>query len=228
MKNTDMTTIKQITKKFVETEVLEFNKCKFKGIPLNTLEEMYKKMNQPSPWDSDWVSEVESVKRIFMSVDSSLIVKLFMKIKDYMSLQDYSESLMDAYTMGLTGQLTVAEWCGLFRKADKKFMMSQDDYDVYRNLSNNVSIYRGSAVDSHSECDVQDAANCLSWTLDIERADWFANREFNDFNKAYAVLMKADIPKDRVIAYDNGRSEQEIIVDVSDYDMPYEIVKEYE
>jgi hypothetical protein len=47
----------------------------------------------------------------------------------------------------------------------------------------------------------------LSWTLDRERAEWFANR----FDQKGIVIEKA-IGKEEIVAYFSGRGDQEIIV----------------
>jgi hypothetical protein len=47
----------------------------------------------------------------------------------------------------------------------------------------------------------------LSWTLDKNQAKWFANR----FEKDGVVLEKR-ISKKNIVAYFNGRNEEEVIV----------------
>ena len=55
-----------------------------------------------------------------------------------------------------------------FIKADKQYLMNEEDLKVFDSLSNQVTIYRG----------VRDKAGMyeLSWTLSLEKARWFANR----------------------------------------------------
>lgn len=48
----------------------------------------------------------------------------------------------------------------------------------------------------------------ISWTLDRERAAWFARR----FNEG-AVVWRATVRREAILAYFNGRSEHEVIVD---------------
>jgi hypothetical protein len=49
----------------------------------------------------------------------------------------------------------------------------------------------------------------MSWTLDEARAVWFAERFAF---RAPGLVLKAEIPKDAVVAYLDGRSEREVIV----------------
>ena len=144
-----------------------------------------------------------------------------MLIKDYLGVEDYSESIAYTYRTGLTGHLTAEEWCKMFRKADKKYMMEPDDYKIYCELPDIVTAYRGSTVSGS----VKDAARRLSWSLDKDHSTWFAEREYATFNKEHAVLMKAEIPKDKIFMY--ADKEHEVVVDVLEYDIPFEIVTDY-
>lgn len=54
------------------------------------------------------------------------------------------------------------------------------------------------------------AKNSLSWTLSRDVAEWFANRQKFLYGQL-GHIYKATISADKVIAFDNGRSEFEII-----------------
>jgi|GEM_PF-1177857 hypothetical protein len=92
----------------------------------------------------------------------------------------------------------------LFRKEKKyirtrHFFMNSQDKKLFKDLPQGFKIYRG--------------CNCLnvngfSWTLNKERAQWFATR----FNHKEAILLEACVKKDRILAYVTGRNEDEIIV----------------
>ena len=69
-----------------------------------------------------------------------------------------------------------------------------------------LTIYRGETEYSTSY------EQALSWTLDKEKASWFANR----FESEEPVVYKASVKTENLLAYDNGREEQEILVH-SDY-----------
>lgn len=53
-----------------------------------------------------------------------------------------------------------------------------------------------------------DNVKALSWSLDYEKAAWFAHR-FGEEGKVY----EAQIAKEHIFAYFNSRNEQEVIVD---------------
>lgn len=65
-----------------------------------------------------------------------------------------------------------------------------------------LTIYRGETEQSTPY------KQALSWTLDKEKADWFANR----FESERPITYKAKVKTDYILAYDNGREEQEILV----------------
>jgi hypothetical protein len=48
----------------------------------------------------------------------------------------------------------------------------------------------------------------LSWTLDPDRARWFANR----WSPAPALIVRASFPKAAVLAYFDDPEEREVIV----------------
>ena len=71
----------------------------------------------------------------------------------------------------------------------------------YNKLGNEIIIYRG--VTPFNEQNVK----ALSWTLDYDKANWFAQRYGQD-----GSVYQAKINKNDIFAYFNGRKEQEIIV----------------
>tara|TARA_R100001463_G_scaffold126902_1_gene184806 strand:- start:2067 stop:2690 length:624 start_codon:yes stop_codon:yes gene_type:complete len=79
--------------------------------------------------------------------------------------------------------------------SDSHLMMNEEDTKFFNELPSTITIYRGGVDDKG-----------YSWTLDKEKAEWFANR----FNFDYEVFEKT-INKSDVFAYLNDRNESEII-----------------
>ena len=77
--------------------------------------------------------------------------------------------------------------------------MSEADRKVYDELPDMVTIYRG--------VDVGGNPDGLSWTLDKERAEWFARRFHG-----YGTLLTYTIQKVAIMAVLLGRGESEVIV----------------
>ncbi len=79
--------------------------------------------------------------------------------------------------------------------SDSHLMMDEEDTKFFNELPNTITIYRGGVDDKG-----------YSWTLDIEKAEWFANR----FHFDYEVFEKT-INKSDAIVYLSDRNESEII-----------------
>lgn len=81
--------------------------------------------------------------------------------------------------------------------------MSTEDYNYLQTLPNQVDIYRGY---NHYN------SKGWSWTLSPTRATWFAKRLIGMEGDHSARVATATVAKKDIIAYYNGRNEQEIIV----------------
>jgi len=80
--------------------------------------------------------------------------------------------------------------------------MSIKDRDTYHALPDTVTIYRG----CRSKTEIQ----AYSWTVDREKALWFARRcQVN----SGAVVASVAIPKVCLLAYFSDRDESEVILD---------------
>jgi len=77
-------------------------------------------------------------------------------------------------------------------------MMREEDRAAFALLPDPVLAWRGCrTVDDH----------WMSWTLDAERARWFATRF-----KQPGFLLHAELPREAVLAYFDARGEQEVVV----------------
>ena len=101
------------------------------------------------------------------------------------------------------------EMISFFKKAKKEYIMNDEELEVYNNLPDMVTIYRG----------VRDKKwfRGLSWTLSYEQAEWFATR----FDSETSIVYEVTLPKKEIITFINDRNEDEIIID------PYNL-KKYE
>ena len=80
--------------------------------------------------------------------------------------------------------------------------MDEEEYAVYQSLEDPVTVYRG--VTSYNAKNIK----ALSWTLDRDTAEWFAHR-FGEEGTVY----EAQISKEHILAFFNGRNESEVVVD---------------
>jgi hypothetical protein len=89
----------------------------------------------------------------------------------------------------------------MFKKADQKILMGEtNDYQVYTALPDEIIIYRGLQNKKAKK-------RGLSWTLDKNKAVWFAHR-FNQKNQ----VLRAKIRKEHIFMYTNCRGESEVVV----------------
>ena len=97
----------------------------------------------------------------------------------------------------------------LFKSCNKKYLMTEKDYQIYQNLPDEITVYRGVGVNRNP--------NGLSWTPNLEVAEWFAQRFNSKDKKGY--VQTAVISKDKVLAYFNTRNEDEIVCQIPKKDI---------
>ena len=152
------------------------------------------------------IKEARSAHAIAYMITKSYSLAFLKYAAAYLSRKDFSEMLADMWVRteapNSDVNLSKSKLVALFKKADPKFLMTEEEYEVFKNLDDTVIVYRG--VTSHNACNVR----ALSWTLDFETADWFAHR----FNEA-GTVYEARIDRSRVYAYFGSRNEAEVIVD---------------
>jgi hypothetical protein len=92
-------------------------------------------------------------------------------------------------------------WVILFNMniSQKELFMNEEDRAFFDTLPNIVEVYRGYQRVSEK--------HGLSYTLDREKAEWFANRFGRNGKVATAKVNKSDI-----FAYSNQRGESEVII----------------
>jgi len=83
----------------------------------------------------------------------------------------------------------------------KDCLMSEDDYLRYQLLPKTVEVYRG-CLDHNQQG--------LSWTLDKEKAIWFAQRFQRE--GITPMVLSGRVNKSDILFYTDGRSESEVVV----------------
>ena len=160
-------------------------------------------------WHDDYVSFINdqsSLSRLFFSVRKSSRLYLLFLIQDFLSQKDLSKMLREVWMSAefvINSGVPLSDLVNMFRKCDLSILMSEQELETFISLSNGVSIYRGVRNESYKLG--------LSWTLDKNRADWFANR----FDCYKNFVYKIPIEKDAVLAYFSSRGEDEVVVDIN-------------
>jgi hypothetical protein len=92
------------------------------------------------------------------------------------------------------------QWCELL--AGRPLMMDEDERAAFAELPDVLEVHRGYG---HRQLG-------LSWTLDCEKAEWFARRAAGLGNAPRARVASGRVRKEQVIAYLTGRGEDEVVV----------------
>jgi hypothetical protein len=79
--------------------------------------------------------------------------------------------------------------------------MSEEDKRFFDSLPERIEVWRGTSY--------RRSIGGLSWTLDHEKAAWFARRFCA--GSRVPLIAKGTVPKGDVLAYFGERSEQEIV-----------------
>lgn len=128
----------------------------------------------------------------------------FREIADQVDDFDYWDYVEDLWTDSENIYQDYDLWLELLT-ADRlghEHMMSDVERKFLSELPDEFTVYRGSSENGR--------AYGLSWTLDRAKAKWFARRDSRtgDFKR----LARGRVRRDDVIAYLNGRNENEIVV----------------
>lgn len=158
------------------------------------------------------------VHGVYMIIRKSYRLTFLKFIKEYLSIKDMSELLAHAWVSSENPNQdvnvpvnVVAKW---FKQADKIVLMDKDEYAYYQSLPQTITAYRGVAIGRNPMG--------LSWTCNIDTAKWFANRFNTKTKKGY--IQSIEIDKSYVLAYFNGRNEDELVLDIISKKFPINIV----
>ena len=125
----------------------------------------------------------------------------FIVIMRHLDGPAYWSLLSDIWTDAEGNSRNIKYWKKLFKAKmpHPECIMNDEELKVYRSLPDKVTIYRGYTKGLNR--------NGLSYSLSKEKAEWFARR----FYPKKAGLITLTVDKSSIVAYFNGRNEEEII-----------------
>ncbi len=145
------------------------------------------------------------IYRVLGMINSGWQMTWFKYCSQFMSEKDFGELLAHCWVQqenpNQDANVSRKEAVEYFREANKKYLMEPEDLKVYKSLPDMVTVYRGVASGRERYG--------LSWTANQDKAEWFQTRFKGD-----KYLLKADVPKQSILAYFNTRNEDELVVDV--------------
>ena len=161
-------------------------------------------------WKADMKAKIEKAKDVYylFSMTSKPYLLLFVKlIRDLLSEKDFAYLLKQAFVStefpNSDKDCEVDELVEFFEEVDVEYLMDKEEMAIYNALPDEVTVYRGVTSNNLS------GTEALSWTLNPEVAEWFANR----FESIKGRVYVAKINKNDIFAYFDSRSECEVIVD---------------
>lgn len=123
--------------------------------------------------------------------------------RDYLSEDEFSSLLGEAWVncenANMDKNVPIRESVKWFREARKDKLMTEEELEVYNNLPDELTLYRGVANGR--------VEKGMSWTNNREKAEWFKNR----FGEG-GYLLVMHVRKKDVLAYFSRRDEDEYLV----------------
>jgi len=124
----------------------------------------------------------------------------------------YYENLRLAYTMAefpLSGMQKYYVKELVYFKDKPQLMMNKDERKEFKKLSKEITIYRGIKIAEGNSINKHNLG--FSFSLDKEKAEWFASRLLLPNDKAY--LIEAKVKKKDILSLILDREENEVIAD---------------
>lgn len=160
-------------------------------------------------WRGLMVKQIDQAKNayhIYMMLNKPYALSFLSLAEPHLSQKDFSEILADAWIRSenpnMDKNFVKKSLVDMFKKADQSILMDGEEREVFDSFDDTVTIYRG--VTSYNAKNIK----ALSWTTDYQTAEWFAHR-FGEEGTVY----EAQISKEHILAFFNGRNESEVIVD---------------
>lgn len=234
-KKSNLEAVKSMAKSFLYMDI------QFSEIPVIIYHPVFETTVHPAMVNGDWKmlnllneEELSMARKAFISVlekqstifNVTMLIRkpyqlCFLKyIRQYLSKEDRDKLLASVWVNvenpnqdANVSLRTAASW---FRQANKKYLMDTDEFAYYEKLPQHLTVYRGVSVGRNP--------NGLSWTWSMETAKWFAHRFDIADEKGY--IQMATVDKSEILAYFNGRDEDELVIDTSKIKERIEIVHE--
>jgi hypothetical protein len=153
----------------------------------------------------NWISYVflhERPYRLQALLDVTHMIEDDSPSENHPSWQAYAELVASIWTDSENIWQNFEEWFEIWEDLKNRDLLKftmEDHENEFLASSDLLTLYRGTSEDL-------DAG--MSWTLDKNKAEWFAKR----FNKDTPVVLETVVKASEVYAYYTGRNEQEIVI----------------
>lgn len=142
----------------------------------------------------------------FTSIIAKPYLSAFLSFtKKYINICDLAKYLkilwLSTETVNVDKNISKSEYVRLFKRADKNYLMTEEERNILDSLPERITIYRG--INNKTNHPV----NGMSWTPERDTAIWFANH----FSNNGGSVCQAEINKENILAYFDF--EKETVVD---------------
>lgn len=135
-------------------------------------------LNRWREYVAEQIDSAESADEIYSRITKPYRLTFMKYAGQYLSEKDFAEMLCSAWVSSENPNSDVnvsqSELLRMFRSADKSLLMTAEERKWLNELDNPVTVYRG--VTPYNAKSVK----AMSWTLDYEKALWFAKRFDSD------------------------------------------------
>ena len=202
-KTTDLEGVKNIAKVLLMTDIHKtplspmivqhpFTSSGFVSLPKDTghaLIDITADSERLGAWQSAIKRQIDkttSPYQIYLMINKPYGLSFLKFAEPYLSRKDYSEILAGAWIMceapHNNPDLSLQNMISMFKSADPRYLMDENEYETFQALDETVTVYRG--VTPYNA----DNVKALSWTLDQTTAEWFAHR-FDEKGTVYEAQI---------------------------------------
>jgi hypothetical protein len=153
----------------------------------------------------------------------SEIFSLIKKFHPVMPDEDYWTSLRHCYTLTEMHENEYEYLITYFlnERPKREWMMTKNERELFKDLPEEVSIYRGCSV-----TEINGGNFRFSWTLDRKMAEFFAF-EYNKNLEIESNIVERTVSKKSLIAYFPENGEEEVIY-IQEFDIEYQTSQQSE
>lgn len=165
-------------------------------------------MDDRSQWQkqmSKIIDDTNDLFRLYHMIEKPYVLGFLKFAAPKLSKADFSTILADAWIRSEQPNhdpnLSQSKLLAMFRAADPTILMNDEERERLDALGDTITVYRG----VHSG--KSNGIRALSWTLDMDKAAWFAGRYGRQGN-----VFEARIEKNHICALFLDRGESEVIL----------------
>lgn len=151
-----------------------------------------------------FIEKSESIDSILLLMAKSYRLPFFKLIQKALSPDEMGRMLADIWVGSenpndsMVPLSTLIKW---FKQASRESLMDAEELAYYDSLPDEFTVYRGIGSKSNKKG--------ISYTLSLEKAEWFAKR----FQQKKGYVLAGTAKKKDVLAYFNSRKEQEVLIE---------------